>query len=50
MNDEVVGLLELADGLDVWFHEPLTEHGQRLMDALGVRVHIDPLEPRRDAQ
>lgn len=30
------------DGLDVWFREPLGLEQQRLMDALGVVVHVDP--------
>lgn len=40
-------LVDATAGLEVWFPEPLTEHARRLMDALGVVVHVDPPETSR---
>lgn len=35
-------LTSVTGGLDVWFPRELKPHQQRLMDALGVVVHVDP--------
>lgn len=42
--NEMAWLCDVTSGLEVWFPEPLTEHGAALMRALGVTVHIDPFE------
>lgn len=42
MTAHLAFLTDVTAGLDVWFPSPLEPHSQRLMDALGVRVHIDP--------
>lgn len=42
MSDELRDLVDVTTGLEVWFPRPLTRHARRLMDALGVVVHVDP--------
>lgn len=46
MAEPLAFLHGLTVGLDVWFPRELEPHQQRLMDAMGVRVHIDPFAPR----
>lgn len=40
-------LAGVTHGLHVWFPHELGPHQQRLMDALGVVVHVDPPETRQ---
>lgn len=40
-------LRDLCEGLEIRVRKPLDESGQALIDALGVRVVIDPLAPAR---
>lgn len=48
VSEHLAFLTEVTAGLDVWFPAPLEPHAQRLMDALGVVVHIDPFGCRTD--
>ena len=41
-------LADVTQGLEVWFPAPLGVEHQRLMDTLGVRVHVDPPGTSRD--
>lgn len=45
MSDPGFPIFDGTDGLEVWFPAPLAPHSQRLMDALGVVVHVDPPVP-----
>lgn len=45
MSEPTIPLADATDGLEVWFPAPLAPHAQRLMDALGVVVHVDPPVP-----
>jgi hypothetical protein len=49
MSEELAFLSDVAGGLEVWFPEPLSEHGAALMRAMGVTVHIDPFATRKGA-
>ncbi len=42
MTEPMIPLVDATLGLDVWFPRALEPHAQRLMDALGVVVHVDP--------
>lgn len=41
-DQPIIPLVDATQDLHVWFRAPLEPHQARLMEALGVVVHVDP--------